>query len=493
MEVFDIYSDIAERTQGDIYIGVVGPVRTGKSTFIRRFMELLVIPNITNVHKKERATDTLPQSGSGKTITTVEPKFIPNDEAVEIVLNDNAKMRVRMVDCVGYMVNGATGHIENEQLRMVKTPWFDEEIPFIQAAEIGTRKVVTEHSTIGLVVTTDGSITDIPRENYVESEEKVINELKGINKPFIVLLNSIHPYNPETISLRKGMEEKYGVPVHIVDALNMKIEDINNILEKVLYEFPVREIGINLPDWVEALENNHWLKQNFIVAIKDSVKFIDKLRDVKPVINGYKEYEFVGDVGCNEIKLGEGTANLSMEVKGGLFYKVLGEISGYNIEGEFGLLSLMKDLTVAKREYDKIEFALKEVNEIGYGLVPPQLSELKFEDPEPVRQGNRFGLKLRASAPSLHIVKANVETELQPIIGVDKHGEDLVKSLLEDYEKDPQKLWQANMFGKTLEEMVKEGLQSKLTKMPDDVQEKLQKTLTKIINEGNGGLICIIL
>jgi stage IV sporulation protein A len=493
VQEFDIYKDIAERTQGDIYVGVVGPVRTGKSTFIRKFMELLVIPNISNSHKKERATDTLPQSGSGRTITTVEPKFVPNDEAVEILLNDNAKMRVRMVDCVGYMVNGATGHVENDQLRMVKTPWFDEEIPFIQAAEIGTKKVVNEHSTIGLVVTTDGSITDIARENYCEAEDKVIKELQGLKKPFIVLLNSVHPYSQETIELKKSMEEKYGVPVHIVDALNMKIEDINNILEKVLYEFPVREIGIRLPEWVEGLENDHWLKKNFVLAIKNSIKDIEKLRDVKPVVNLYKEYEFVGDVNFDEIKLGEGTTNINMKVKDGLFFKVLGEISGYGIEGEHGLLGLMKDLTVAKKEYDKLVFALKEVKEIGYGLVAPQMEELKFEDPEPVRQGNRFGLKLRASAPSLHLIKANVETEISPIIGIDKHGEELVKSLLEDYEKDPQKLWQANMFGKTLEDMVKENLQGKLTKMPDDVQDKLQKTLTKVINEGSGGLICIIL
>jgi stage IV sporulation protein A len=493
VEEFDIYRDIAERTQGDIYVGVVGPVRTGKSTFIRRFMELLVIPNISNNYKKERTKDTLPQSGSGKTITTVEPKFVPNEEAVEIELNDNAKMRIRLVDCVGYMVNGATGHIENDQLRMVKTPWFEEEIPFIQAAEIGTKKVINEHSTIGLVVTTDGSITDIPRENYVEAEEKVIKELQGLKKPFIVLLNSNHPYNPETISLRKSMEEKYGTPVHIIDALNMKIEDINNIMEKVLYEFPVREIGIRLPEWVEALENEHWLKKNFIVAIRDSAKCIDKLRDVKPAVNGYKQYEFVGDVNFDEIKLGEGVATLTMRVKDGLFFKVLGEISGFEIENEFGLLSIMKDLTFAKKEYDKVAEALKDVRETGYGMVPPQLTELKFEEPEGIKQGSRHGLRLRASAPSLHFIRANVETEVTPIIGVDKQGEDLVKMLLEDYENAPQKLWQANMFGKTLEEMVKEGMQSKLSKMPDDVQEKLQRTLTKIINEGNGGLICIIL
>ncbi|WP_133627477.1 stage IV sporulation protein A [Fonticella tunisiensis] len=493
MAEFDIYKDIAERTQGDIYVGVVGPVRTGKSTFIRRFMELLVIPNISNSHKKERAKDTLPQSGSGRTITTVEPKFIPNEEAVEIELNDNARMRVRLVDCVGYMVNGATGHIENDQPRMVKTPWFEEEIPFIKAAEIGTRKVITDHSTIGLVVTTDGSITDIPREGYIEAEERVIGELQSLKKPFIVLLNTVHPYAPDTINLRKIMEEKYSVPVYIIDALNMKLEDINNIMEKVLYEFPIREVGIKLPDWVEVLDNDHWLKKNFIVAIKNSAPLLNKIRDIKPAVAGYKQYEFVGNINLNEIKLGEGTAIIDMNVKDGLFFNVLGEICGYDINGEHGLLSLMKELTVAKREYDKVAEALREVRETGYGMVPPQMDELKMEEPEIVRQGNRFGVKLRASAPSLHIIRANVETEVSPIVGTESQGEELVKSLVEEFERDPQKVWQLNMFGKTLEDIVKEGLQTKLAKMPDDIQEKLQRTLQKIINEGNGGLICIIL
>lgn len=493
MENFDIYKDISERTQGDIYVGVVGPVRTGKSTFIRKFMELIVIPNISNNYKKERAKDTLPQSGSGRTITTVEPKFVPNDEAVEIELSDNAKMRVRMVDCVGYMVNGATGHIENNEPRMVKTPWYDEEIPFLEAAEIGTRKVIKEHSTIGFVVTTDGSITEIPRENYIEAEEKVINELKEINKPFIILLNSVHPYNPDTINLRKNLEEKYDVPVQIIDALNMKTEDVNSIIEKILFEFPVREIGIRLPEWIESLDNSHWLKKDFITAIKSSMNSINKLRDIKPAASGYKGYEFVGDASLDEITLGEGTAALTLKVKEGLFFRVLGEISGFNIDCEYTLLNLMKDLTYAKKEYDKVADALRDVKETGYGLVPPQLDELKLEEPEIVQQGNRFGVKLRASAPSLHFIKANVETEVSPIVGTERQGEELVKSLLDEFESDPQKIWQSNMFGKSLEELVKEGLQNKLYRMPEDVQDKLQRTLQKIINEGNGGLICIIL
>jgi len=493
MGEFDIYSDIAERTQGDIYIGVVGPVRTGKSTFIKRFMDLLVIPNISNNFKRERAKDTLPQSGSGKTITTVEPKFIPNDEAVEIELSDKAKMRVRMVDCVGYMVEGAVGHIENNEPRMVKTPWFDEEIEFLRAAEVGTRKVISEHSTIGFVVTTDGSITDIPRENYIEAEEKVIKELQELKKPFVILLNSTHPYSPDTINIKKTMEEKYNVPVNIVDALNMKLEDINNVLERVLYEFPVREIGVTLPQWIEALENEHWLKKSFIQVLKNSLVYLNKISDIRLAVNKFKENDSIGDVDIDSIRLGEGTANISMKAEAGLFFKIIGEICGYEIKGEYGLLSIMKGLIEDKKDYDKISHALKDARETGYGMVPPQLDELKLEDPEIVRQGNRFGVKLRASAPSLHLIKANVETEVSPIVGTERQSEELIKSMLDQFENDPQKIWQSNMFGKSLEELVKEGLQNKLFRMPEDVQEKLQKTLQKIINEGNGGLICIII
>ena len=493
MEEYDIYRDIAERTQGDIYIGVVGPVRTGKSTFIRRFMELLVVPNISNSYKKERAKDTLPQSGSGRIITTVEPKFIPSDEAVEIELSDNAKMRVRMVDCVGYMVEGASGHIENGEPRMVKTPWFEEEIPFLQAAELGTKKVITEHSTIGIVVTTDGSIADIPRESYVEAEDKVINELKSIKKPFIVLLNSVHPYNAETISIKKSLEEKHNVTVIVVDALNMKNEDINNMLEKVLYEFPFKEMGISLPQWIEALDNEHWLKKSFITSIKTGVKDIERLRDIRPLLNNLRNLEFKGDIMQDEMKLGEGSAYVTMKAKDGLFFKVLGEMSGYSLDGEYSLLKIMKELSEAKKEYDKVAEALKEVKETGYGLVPPRIEEMKLNDPEIVKQGSRYVVKLRASAPSLHIIRADVETEVSPIVGSEKQSEELMKALMEEFEDDPAKIWQSNMFGKSLEDLVKEGLQNKLFKMPEDIQEKLQKTLQRLVNEGNGGMVCIIL
>ncbi|HBM81346.1 MAG: stage IV sporulation protein A [Clostridiales bacterium] len=492
MEEFDLYKDIAERTQGDIYIGVVGPVRTGKSTFIKRFMDLLVIPNIENDYKKERAKDELPQSAAGKTIMTTEPKFVPN-EAVEIEVKENAKLRVRMVDCVGYLVKGALGYLEGDTPRMVTTPWYDYQIPFEQAAEIGTRKVINDHSTIGIVVTTDGSITEIPRENYIEAEERVIKELKNINKPFIMILNTTHPYDPDTINLKRDLEEKYNVPVQIMDVMQMRNEDINNTLEKVLFEFPVKEINIDLPEWVDSLDSSHWLKKDFIDAIKNAAKDIFKLRDIKSTVDKFNEYDFIGEVSISDMKLGNGTANINMKTKDGLFYQVLGEFSGYKIESESQLLSLMKDLSFAKKEYDKVSKALKDVRETGYGLVPPQLEELHLEEPEIVKQGGRFGVKLRASAPSLHMIRADIETEVSPIVGTERQGEELVKSLLEQFENDPGKLWQTNMFGKTLEELVKEGLQNKLYRMPEDVQSKIQRTLQKIINEGSGGLICIIL
>lgn len=492
MEEFDLYRDIAERTQGDIYVGVVGPVRTGKSTFIKRFMDLLVIPNIDNNYKKERAKDELPQSSAGKTIMTTEPKFVPN-EAVEIKINDNAKLRVRMVDCVGYLVKGALGYLEGDSPRMVTTPWFDHQIPFEEAAEIGTRKVINDHSTIGIVVTTDGSITDIPRESYMDAEERVIKELKSINKPFVMILNTTHPYDPETINLKRELEAKHDVPVQIVDVMQMRNEDINNTLEKVLFEFPVKEINIDLPEWVDTLDMGHWLKKDFVDAIKDASQDLYKIRDIKPMAEKFNDYEFIGEVRIPDMKLGEGIANINMKTKDGLFYQVLGEISGARISGESELMELMKEYSVAKHEYDRVSKALEDVRETGYGLVPPQLDELKLEEPEIVKQNGRYGVKLRASAPSLHMIRCDIQTEVSPIVGTERQGEEFVRSLLEQFENDPARLWQSNMFGRTLEELVKEGLQNKLFRMPEDVQIKIQRTLQKIINEGSGGLICIIL
>lgn len=492
MESFDIYKDIAERTQGDIYVGVVGPVRTGKSTFIKRFMEIMVLPKIENSYKQQRAKDELPQSGSGKSIHTTEPKFVPN-EAVEISLDENTKLKVRMVDCVGYIVKSALGYMEGENSKMVTTPWYDYEIPFEEAAELGTKKVINEHSTIGLVVTTDGSITDIKREDYVEAEERVVNELKSINKPFIMILNSRHVNDEETIELKKELEEKYDVPVQAMDVLNMNEQDIAATLQRVLKEFPVKEININMPEWIEKLDSKHWLKIDFINVVKDLCKNILKIRDISKSVDGLRETEFLDESNINEINMGQGTATISLKPKHGLFYKILGEVCNEEILGESDLLSILKDMHTAKCEYDKIAQALKDVKETGYGLVPPQLTEMKLEEPEILKSGNKCIVKLKASAPSLHFIKADIQTEISPIMGNEKESEELVKNLFEQFENDPSKLWQSNMFGKTLESLVKDGLQNKLYKMPEDVQVKIQKTLQKIINEGNGGLICIIL
>ncbi|MGV3024664.1 stage IV sporulation protein A [Clostridium thermobutyricum] len=492
MDSFKIYKDIAERTQGDIYVGVVGPVRTGKSTFIKKFMDLMVIPKIDNTFKKERAKDELPQSGSGKMIHTTEPKFVPN-EAIEIGIDDDVKFKVRMVDCVGYIVKEALGYLDGEEAKMVNTPWYDYEIPFEDAAEIGTRKVITDHSTIGLVVTTDGSITGLEREDYIEAEERVIAELQAINKPFVVILNSSRASSQETLDMQKEMEKKYNVSVKPMDISNMKEEDVEELFKQVLKEFPVKEVNINIPEWLENLEADHWLKTDFFNIIKGMSKNISKIRDIKISLDLLSNEENLGEAKIKEIDLGVGTANVVMKPKEGIFYRVLSEMCELEIDSETNLLSMVKELNHAKKEYDKVKDALRDVNETGYGLVAPQLKEMKFEEPEIVKHGGQYGVKLKASAPSLHFIKANIQTEISPIMGSEKESEDLVKSLLEQFENDPATLWQSNMLGKSLEVLVKEGLQKKLYKMPEDVQVKIQKTLQKIINEGNGGLICIIL
>ncbi len=456
-------------------------------------MEKMVIPKIENSYKKQRAKDELPQSSSGKAIHTTEPKFVPN-EAVEVNLESDTKFKVRMVDCVGYIVNGAMGYMEEEDKpKMVTTPWYDYEIPFEEAAEIGTKKVINEHSTIGLLVTTDGSITDIDRENYVEVEERVVEELKSINKPFIMVLNSSHPYEPETIELRKNLEEKYDVPVQTMDILNMKEEDMTNVFQRVLKEFPIKEVNIDMPAWIEELKPEHWLKTDFINVVKNMAKEIYKVRDIKKSMENLCEFEFLDNSILNEMNMGEGTARIALRPKEGLFYKIIGEVCNREIENENDLLKIVETMNKAKIEYDRIAEALEDVKETGYGLVAPQLTEMKLEEPEIVKQGSRYGVKLKASAPSLHFIRADIETEVSPIMGTEKESEEMLKSLLEEFETDPSKIWQSNMFGKSLEVLVKEGLQNKLYRMPEDVQVKIQKTLQKIINEGNGGLICIIL
>ncbi|WP_156530610.1 stage IV sporulation protein A [Intestinibacter bartlettii] len=488
----NIYEDIAKRTQGDIYIGVVGPVRTGKSTFIRKFMETLVLPNIENEFKRDRTRDEIPQSGSGKTIMTVEPKFVPADGVV-IQLKDSVSLKVRMVDCVGYIVEGALGHEENGKQRLVSTPWSKDAMTFEEAAEIGTKKVIRDHSTIGVVVITDGSVTGIERGSYIEAEERVIDELKSMNKPFVVILNSLTPKDEKTEILRNELEEKYEVPILAVNVEQMEEPDIENILETVLYDFPLNEIRINISKWVEGLEKNHWIKESIISTLKQCIANLQKIRDIDDIVNGFENLEFLDGVTVENVELGEGVVNIQLSTKQELFYNVLEEKSGFKIEEDSQLLNLVTTLSKVKQEYDKIEVALNDAKNFGYGVVAPSLSELSLEEPEIIKQGKQYGVKLKANAPSLHIIKADISTEVSPIVGNQNQGEEMVKYLLNEFEQNPSEIWESNMFGKSLNDLVKEQLQSKLYTMPDEIRFKIQKTLQKIINEGSNNIITIIL
>ena len=488
----NIYEDIAKRTQGDIYVGVVGPVRTGKSTFIRKFMEKLVLPNIENEFKKERTQDEIPQSGSGKTIMTVEPKFVPAD-GVEIKLRDNVSMKVRMVDCVGYIVDGALGHEEDGRQRLVSTPWSQEAMTFEKAAEIGTKKVIRDHSTIGIVILTDGSVTGIDRSSYISAEERVINELKSLNKPFAIVLNTLDPNSESTEKLRSELEEKYNAPIVPLNVLAMDEDDIEEVLETVLYDFPLNEIRINLPKWIEGLEKNHWIKNNIIVTLKESIAQIGKIRDLDKIVDGFTQLDFLEGTNVDNVELGEGVINIDLAAKQDLFYNVLEEKSGFKIEGDHQLLNLITKLSKVKNEYDKIEIALVDAKTKGYGVVAPSLDELSLEEPEIIKQGKQYGIKLKANAPSLHIIKADISTEVSPIVGNQTQGEEMIKYLLDEFEQNPSEIWESNMFGKSLNDLVKEQLQSKLYTMPDEIRVKIQKTLQKIINEGSNNIITILL
>ena len=492
MEGYNVYQDIAERSGGDVYIGVVGPVRTGKSTFIKKFMDLLVIPNIANSYQAERARDELPQSAAGRTIMTTEPKFIPN-EAVEINLGDNAALRVRMIDCVGYIVNGSLGYIEEDTPRMVNTPWFDSPIPFTEAAELGTKKVITEHSTIGLVVTTDGSITEIDRADYVDAENRVIDELKRIDKPFVILLNSVAPNSDETQNLKRELEERHNVPVIAVNCAELEASDISSIIETVLFEFPIREIKINLPRWMNTLKPDHWLNREIYTSVNECSGDMEKIRHTKRLSEDLTKCEYVKECRIRGMDLGRGNVVMDINAPENLFYRILGENTGFEIENEEKLMTLMNDLAAMKKEYDKVSYALQEVREKGYGIVSPATDELTLDEPKIVKQGGRFGVKLKASAPSIHMIKADIETEVSPIVGTEKQSEELVHYLLEEFENDPSKIWESNIFGKSLYELVNEGLHNKLSRMPDESRNKMRETSQRIINEGSGGLICIIL
>ncbi len=492
MKDSSVYRDIAARTNGDIYIGVVGPVRTGKSTFIKKFMETLVIPNIENDYRRERAIDELPQSAAGKTIMTTEPKFVP-EEAAEINLDGETNLRVRLIDCVGYIVPSSIGYFENNAPRMVLTPWFEEEIPFNMAAELGTDKVITEHSTIGLVVTSDGSISDIPREEYHEAEQRVIAELKAIDKPFAIILNCANPEFSETKEIALKMEEEYGVPVITMNCLKMTENDIKEILSGVLGTFPIREIAVDIPKWLVSLDKEHWLRKAVVEPVVSAASEISKISDGRNILPNISDCEYVKDASVKNINLGTGRADITIIINPELFYKILSEETGLEINGESGLMPCMRELAEIKRKYDRIRGALDQVEAVGYGIVMPTIDELTLEEPEIVRQGGKYGVKLRASAPSIHLMRADITTEVAPIVGSEKQSEDLVRYLLDEFEGDPAKIWESNIFGKSLHELVNEGLHTKLSRMPQEARLKLQETISRIINEGCSGLICLIL
>ena len=487
-----IYQDIATRTAGDIYIGVVGPVRTGKSTFIKSFMEQLVLPGMEDMYLRERARDELPQSGSGRTIMTAEPKFVP-EEAARLELEDGAGFDLRLIDCVGYMVEGAIGQFEEDRPRMVRTPWFEEEIPLAQAAEVGTRKVICEHSTIGIVVTTDGSIGEIPRESYIDAEERIVRELQEIRKPFCILLNSTQPSAPATRELQRALERKYGVTCLTANCQTLARAEIEEILSAVLYEFPAREYRISMPAWVTMLPADDPLQRSLYQSVYDTCSRIDRMRDAKGQVEQLGTCEEVEQALLREMRLSDGSVDIAVTVPQALYYRMLSQQSGMEIKDEADLLPLLCKMAKMQKEYDHVSQALEQVRRTGYGIVMPKCEEMQLEQPEITKQGGRFGVRLKASAPSIHMIMTNVETEINPIVGSEKQSEDLVNYLMEEFRDSPEKIWESNIFGKSLSDLVNEGLVGKLYKMPDDSRAKLQNTLERIINEGSGGLICIIL
>ncbi len=492
MEGYDIFADIAQRTGGEIYVGVVGPVRSGKSTLIKRFMELLVLPNIPDAYDRERAVDELPQSGAGRTVMTTEPKFIP-DEGVGITIGDGLSLRVRFVDCVGFPVPGALGYTEEAGPRMVRTPWFDYEIPFEEAAEVGTRKVITDHAVLGLVVTTDGSFGDLARDSFVESEQRAVAELRELGKPFAVVLNTARPDSPDTETLVERLRGEYGVPVVPVNCSQLDEAGIEGIMEEVLYEFPVREVNIQQPAWVLELPADHWLRRRFDEAAAETLEGVRRLRDVQPALHRLAGFDVVERVDLLAMDMGSGVAEIALGAREDIFQQILEEVTGVDVAEKADLLRLLRELVVAKSEYDRVGDALREVHQVGYAMVAPDLADMSFEDPELVRRGNQFGVRLKAKAPSLHIIRADIEAEYTPILGTERQSEDLVHYLMEKFEDDPQKIWESQIFGRSLHDVLRQGIRQKLGNMPESAQQKLQETLQRIVNEGSGGLICIIL
>jgi stage IV sporulation protein A len=487
---YDMYKDISARTNGEIYIGIIGAVRTGKSSFIKRFMELMVLPFMEDENSKARAVDEMPQSAQGKTIMTTEPKFIPKD-AANIRLGDDTQVKVRLIDCVGYMVEGATGHLENGVERMVKTPWFDHEIPFTQAAEIGTRKVIKDHATIGIVVTADGSFTDIPRENYVKGEEETVKELRKIGKPFVMLLNSVKPYSDETVKLADELKEKYGVSVFPVNCEQLRKEDVNTILKGILYEFPIVRMDFFLPKWVEMLEGSNPIKENIISNAKRVLQDITYTKDLM-------EYPFTAEgdyitrMKLENMSLENGSAAIHMDIDEKYYYENMSELTGVEVKGEYQLISMIKELAEKRKEYAQVADAMQAVKMKGYGVVTPELSDIHMDDPVLIKHGNKFGVKMKAVSPSIHMIRANIETEIAPIVGSEQQANDLI-SYIKESQNTPEGVWSTNIFGKSVGELMEDGIRSKISMMDDESQLKLQDTMQKIVNDNNGGLVCIII
>lgn len=469
----------------------MGPVRTGKSTFIRKFSENVMLPNIEDEYTRERANDEMPQSGTGKTVMTTEPKFVPSD-AVMVTFSNNVRAKLRLIDCVGYMIPGAIGNMEGEVPRLVSTPWNDEPIPFAEAAEIGTKKVINDHSTIGVLVTTDGSITDINRDNYIMAEERVVRELKEINKPFVIILNTTHPKNENTVALSYQLKEKYDAPVLIVDCMNLKTDDIENVLENVLYEFPIKEINVELPRWFDGLSYDYPIKRNLINILKDDFENYYKLSDFKAEDIFSEENDYVEDYYVKDIELGTGKINLAVDLDNSYYYKIISDLCGEEIIGEHQILKLIGDLSKTRKSYSRVEAAINDAKANGYGYVTPTVSDMIIEPPEVFKEGGRYGIKIKAQAPSLHIFSAGVNTEVSPVIGSKTQSEDLMCYLTEQMKENPQSIWQAEMFGKPLSSLVEEQLDSKLTAMPDNARRKLRKTIEKIVNDGQGSIIFLI-
>ncbi len=491
MEKQEIIKNIAKRSGGDIYLGVVGAVRTGKSTFIKKMVETLIVPNIEDEYERKRALDEIPQSAQGKTIMTTEPKFVPNNAAKVKV--DDVDCKIRLIDCVGYVIDKALGMEDENGPRMVKTPWYDEEIPFVEAAEVGTEKVINDHSTIGIVVTTDGSIGEFNRSDYLEAEQRVISELKSIGKPFIVLLNSTHPTLPETERLAESLAEEHKIPVIPMNIENMNEKDMYNILREALYEFPVLEVKVNMPEWIAILNADNPIKMSYVEAIKESVIEIDKLRDIENITSGFLENEVIEKAYLSDVDPATGIITISLNAPADLYEKTLTGIINIDVNSKADLLSLFQDFNTAKREYDQIKYALNMVKQTGYGVAIPALNDMKLENPEVVKQGSRYGIKLKAVAPSIHMIRVDVESTFEPIIGSEAQSKELIDSLMKDDDKDSAGIWKSELFGRSLDVIVQEGIQSKINLMPDNIRYKLQQTLTKVVNKGSNNMIAIVL